>query len=162
MSDELENAQQSNPVEQAPVKSAKKKFYQKKWGKILIGFVVVTIVLFVVVMKATSGAVKASNEFLNAIQSGNSSQAYSLFASEVKGEVSSDDFKEVVSQIGPILNTDEKITNRGVEAESGKNSTANVEYEIKGTDGKTYTIAVNLVKEDGEWKVLNFDSDEDN
>ncbi len=137
-----------------------KKFYQKKAFKIFAIIVVVIVALVMIVNQATSGATKASNQFLNAVQSNQSNVAYELFSNEVKDNVTKDDFKEVVSQIGPILNANEKMTGKSVEAETGKPSTGQVLYEIEGTDGKTYVIAIDLVKEDGEWKVENFDSDE--
>ncbi|MBP6961913.1 hypothetical protein KBB49_00035 [Candidatus Saccharibacteria bacterium] len=158
-----EPAQVATPatVPTAPVTSpVVKKFYQKKAFKIIAIIAIIIIALVAIVNQATSGATKASNQFLNAVQSNQSNVAYELFSSEVKDNVTKDDFKEVVSQIGPILNTDEKMTGKSVEAETGKPSTGQVLYEIKGTDGKTYEIAIDLVKEDGDWKVENFDSDE--
>jgi hypothetical protein len=45
-----------------------------------------------------------------------------------------------------------------VEAETGYASTSEVVYEIKGTDGKTYNVTINLIKEGDVWRVQNFDS----
>lgn len=145
---------------QTKTEGTKKKFYQKKWGKILIGVVVVIAVLIAIALQATSAAVKVSNQFLNALQSQDSKTAYSLFANEVKNEVEEDEFKTVVDQVGPILNTKEKLVNRAVSAETGKESTAQVVYEVVGTDDKKYVVAIDLIKEDGEWRVQTFDSDE--
>ncbi|MDO8265578.1 MAG: DUF4878 domain-containing protein [Candidatus Saccharibacteria bacterium] len=150
---------QENKQEQVPTK---KKFYQKTWGKVLIGIVVVIGGLVIFTMQATSAAVKVSNQFLNAMQAGDGATAYSLFSSEAKDSVDSDEFETVVDQVGPILNTKEKIVERSIEAETGESSKATIVYDIKGTDDKNYKVAVELTKEDGNWKVLNFDSDEDN
>lgn len=126
----------------------------------VVGIAVVFIVgMFLIVQSATSGATAASDEFVNALQAGDGQTAYNLFSTEAQAEVPEDQFIAVVDQIGPILNTEESKTSTSVSGETGSAATAEVVYEIEGTDGVTYVFAVNLIKEDGEWKVLNFDSD---
>ncbi|MBL8122118.1 hypothetical protein JNM87_05210, partial [Candidatus Saccharibacteria bacterium] len=61
-------------------------------------------------------------------------------------------------QIGPILNTQEKMTSKEVKAASGKSTTGKVVYSIQGTDKVNYAFTVNLVRVDGVWRVQNFDS----
>ena len=50
------------------------------------------------------------------------------------------------------------MISKEVRGETGSAATAKVVYEIKGSDGATYKITVNLTKEGGQWKVLNFES----
>lgn len=139
-------------------KPAKKRSVKKIIGYVVVAFVVVVVGVTFFVNSATKAPVAASNEFLNAIQSGDASRAYSLFTTEAKATVTADQFDAIVKQVGPILNTSEKMTNKKVNASTGSAATSEVVYEIKGTDGKTYKFTVNLTKENDTWKVLNFTS----
>ena len=156
---EEEIAQKEAATPTAVPNDTKKKMPRKKKILIALGSVVALFILFfALASNATKNAAKTSNQFIDAIQAGDSSMAYSLLSSEAKGTVNSDDFNKVVSQIGPILNTQEKMKSKSVDSETGSASKGTVVYEIKGTDGVTYTITVNLQKDDGAWKVMNFDS----
>lgn len=148
--------QVSQPMSET--KPPKKRSVKKIIGYVVLAFVVVIVGVTLLANSATKEPVKVSNQFLNAIQAGNASEAYGLFSSAAKEAVASDQFDGVVAQAGPILNTEEKMTNKSVKAETGSASTAEVAYEIKGTDGKTYNIIVSLIKEGDLWKVQNFDS----
>lgn len=139
-------------------KPIKKRSVKKIIGYVVLAFVVVIVGVTLLANSATKEPVKASNQFLNAIQAGNASEAYGLFSSAAQEVVSSDQFDGVVAQVGPILNSEEKMTNKSVNAETGSASTAEVTYEVKGTDGKTYNIIINLIKEGDVWRVQNFDS----
>ncbi len=143
----------SDTADKKPMRKGLKKV------RLVVGvFVAFIVVLVIVAVVATKGATSSSDKFLNALQAGDGQTAYSLFSSEAKKEVPEDEFMAVVNQIGPILNTEEKRTSSSVSGETGSASTAEVDYEIEGTDGKTYVFVVNLVKDNGEWRVLNFDS----
>lgn len=127
---------------------------------VVAGFVALIVGMGILFFTASSGATKASDEFLNALQSGEGETAYDLFSTSAMEIVPEEEFIAVVDQIGPILNTEEKKISTNVSAETGSDTEAVVVYEIEGTDGVTYVFAITMVKEDGEWKVLNFDSDE--
>ena len=137
-------------------KPVKKRSFGRIIGIIIGAIVVVAIALTFFVDSATKAPVAASNSFLNAVQIGDASAAYSLFSSEAKAAVPSDQFDAVVNQVGPILSAQEKMTSKKVNAQTGSASTAEVVYEIPGTDGKTYSFTVSLTKEGETWKVLNF------
>ena len=128
------------------------------WQKIVAGAVVAAAVLFIIINMATSGVAKVSNEFLKDIQTKNADAAYSLLTKAAAAVTDKDQFKKVVDQAGPILNTKTNMTSKEASGETGKAGTGKVVYEIKGTDGITYTVTINLQKEDGKWKVLNFES----
>lgn len=128
----------------------------KKWHKIAIGIVVVIVGLVLIVNAATSGVTKTSNQYIDDIQSKNAAGAYSLMTKDAQATTTAADFQTLVEKIGPILNTKEKMTSKSVNGETGQAGTGIVTYEIKGTDGVTYNITVNLQKENGQWKVLNF------
>src|SRR3989344_1865022 len=128
------------------------------WQKIVAGVVVAIVALVIIVNIATSGVAKVSNEFLKDIQSKNADAAYSLMTNAAIAATDKNQFGETVDRIGPILNGETKMTSKEVSGETGKAGTGKVVYEIKGGDGATYVITINLQKEDGQWKVLNFES----
>lgn len=137
----------------------KKKWSTKKKVLVVVGAILgLFIVIITIVNQSTKEAVSVSNQMVNALQSTDATLAYGLLSSEAKKTVSEQEFSAVVVKIGPILNTQEKMVSKEVNAETGKSSTAKVTYEIQGTDGITYKLEINLVKEDDNWKVLNFDS----
>lgn len=142
----------------APKGSAKKARKFPLWQKIVAGVVVAFVVLFIIVNMATSGVAKVSNEFLKDVQNKNADAAYSLLTKDATASTDKDQFKKLVDQAGPILNAKTNMTSKEASGETGSAATGKVVYEIKGTDGITYDVTVNLQKEDGKWKVLNFES----
>lgn len=139
-------------------KPVKKRSIGKIIGIVIAAIAVLAVVLTFFVNSATKAPVAASNDFLNAVQAGDASTAYALFSTEAQAAVPSDEFDAVVKQVGPILDASEKMTSKKVNTSTDAASTAEVVYEIPGTDGKTYTFTVNLTKEGDTWKVLNFTS----
>lgn len=143
-----------------PVQTSKKNWFSRMalWKKILLIAVVVIIAVFVIATWATDASSKVSDRFLDDIQTQKSDDAYELLSSGAKSTITKAEFKSVIAQVGPILNTQESMRSKEVQAQSGSQSTAKVIYDIKGTDGITYTFTNNLIKENGEWKILNFES----
>lgn len=130
----------------------------KMWQRVLLVLAAVAVVVVIIANLATSPSAKVSDDFLNSIQANDSDTAYAMLTTDAKGTISNADFKTVINQIGPILNTQEKTITKSVQAQTGSQPTAQVIYEIAGTDGVTYTFTVNLTEENGQWKVLNFES----
>ncbi len=154
-----ETATQTVVTEVKTNDTAKQKISTSKIVLISVGIVLILIGGIVLLANtATQGAVTASNSLVNAAQAGDTTTTYGLLSKEAKETISQDDLGQIVTQIGPILNTTEKMTGKEVSAETGKASSGKVTYEIVGTDGNTYAFEVNLIKEDDAWKVLNFDS----
>ncbi|HEX7405461.1 MAG TPA: hypothetical protein VF307_06015 [Candidatus Nanopelagicaceae bacterium] len=155
-----ENSEQPIQTGGAIASSAPKK--KRSWMKILGIIAIAIVVLFVgasfFVNSATKAPVAVANQFVNDIQAGNAAGAYALFSSEAQTTVTPAQFDSIVAQVGPILSTTEKITSRKINAATGSAVTSEITYEIKGTDGKTYVVIVNLTKVNSDWKVLNFDS----
>lgn len=141
-------------------KEPKQKWSLKKKLTVIVGsFIGVLIVLVIIVSAATSAPVKVSNDLVTDIQTKNSVAAYSLFSSAAKQVVSQEKLTAAVDQIGPILSGKPDMKSKEVKGETGSAASAKVVYDIKGTDGITYKFTVNLVKDNGDWKVLNFDSE---
>lgn len=142
-----------------PASTQKKKWSSKKKIITVVSAIAVVIILIVATANsATQAPLKVSNELVADIQAKNSSAAYSLFSSDAKAAVNASDFGSVVNQIGPILTGKPKLISKEVFGETGKAATAKVVYEIKGTDNNTYVFTVNLTKDNGQWKAVNFDS----
>lgn len=152
-------------AEKASKPDAKKRQPKQKWSlkkKLTViggSIVAIFIVLAIIVTVATSAPVKVSNDLITDIQSNNSAAAYSLFSSAAKQVVSQEQLTAAVNQIGPILSGKPDMKSKEVKGETGSAASAKVVYDIKGSDGITYSFTVNLVKENGEWKILNFDSE---
>ncbi|OGL34982.1 hypothetical protein A3F65_02230 [Candidatus Saccharibacteria bacterium RIFCSPHIGHO2_12_FULL_47_16b] len=139
-------------------KVVKSKRKWPKWAKILSVIAVIIGAVIIIAILATSGVAKTGDEFLNAIKSGNADAAYALFTREAAAATDKASFRQTVDRIKPILNGPTKMTDREAKGETGQAATGKVVYEIKGTDGVTYQLTINLQKEDGKWKVLNFES----
>jgi len=106
---------------------------------------------------ATKGAAEAADNFLNAVQAKNAPEAYAMFSKQAKDQTPEDQFAVAIGRIGPILNAEENRTS--VDVSGGSNGTVGeVKYVLVGGDGNTYNITIQLVKEDGVWKVQNFKS----
>lgn len=137
----------------------KQKWSKKKKIWTIVGAIVAIIIALVIIVNvATSAPVKISNELIADIQAKNATGAYSLLSNDAQKVVSADQFNQVVNQIGPILTGTPKMISKEIKGETGSAATAKVVYEIKGNDNTTYVITVNLIKDSGQWKVLNFDS----
>lgn len=151
--------EQNKSKSAAPSTAKKQKWSLKKKIWVIVGTIVaIIIVLIVVVNSATSAPVKVSNELVSDIQAKNATAAYNLLSSDAQKIVPSDQFKQVVDQIGPILSGKPKMISKEISGQTGSAATAKVVYEIKGTDGVTYKITINLTKQNDQWKVLNFET----
>lgn len=140
-------------------KEPKQKWSLKKKLYVILGSIAGVIILLVLLVNtATSAPVAVSNDLVTDIQTKNSAAAYSLFSSAAKQVVSQEKLTAAVDQIGPILSGKPDMKSKEIKGETGSAATAKVVYDIKGTDGATYVFTVNLVKENSDWKILNFDS----
>ena len=146
-------------MEKTKKKPTKQKWSTKKKILVIVGSIVAFIILLIVIAGiATSGPSKVSDEFVSDIKASQASDAYDLMSSDGQIATSSLDFAKMVDQIGPILTG--KLENKSAEvsAETGAKSSAKVVYEVAGSDSYTHVLTVNLVQENGQWKVLNFES----
>jgi ABC-type transporter MlaC component len=141
-------------------KGSKQKWSLKKKLWVIGGSIVGVIILLVILVNAaTSAPVVVSNDLVTDIQTKNSAAAYSLFSSAAKQVVTQEKLTAAIDRIGPILSGKPDMKSKEVKGETGSAASAKVVYDIKGTDGVTYKFTVNLVKDNGDWKVLNFDSE---
>jgi len=141
----------------ADVSQPPKKKKMAMWKKVAIGVVAFIVVILIIAFTATSGASTASDEFVNDVLANKGTAAYLLFSSDAKKTVTESDFNTVVSRMSAILDDKATQTSREVNTETGSDPQAVVKYNINGSDG-SYTLTVNLVQENGKWKVNSFDS----
>ena len=122
--------------------------------------VVLFIIIFVAANAATSAPAKVANSFLSYVQTQNGEAAYTLLSNEAKGAFEREEFVDAIKEIGPVLSGKPDMQSKAVQGETGSAATAEVVYLVQGSDSKTYEITINLIKEDGEWKVEEFNSEE--
>lgn len=140
-------------------KSTKKKWSLKKKILVIAGAVVVFFIAIAAIANmATSAPLQVSDDLMTDIRTQNASDGYDLLSSGAKSTISQSEFTSIIDRIGPILTGTPELHSKEISAETGSDTTAKVVYTIKGNDGLTYTMTVNLVSEDGKWKVLNFDN----
>ena len=161
MSEEEKLTVATEEVNNTPTAGKKKRSKKSLLLKIVIGIVAFVVILFVFVNSATSEAVKISDQFISSIQNVDGDSAYNLFSDAAKANTDQQQFANAVDRIGPILKGDTKITSKDISAGTDSKTTSNIVYQIIGTDGTTYNIAVVMVKVDGNWQVENFTSEAD-
>ncbi len=142
---------------EAASQTSEKKPKMALWKKIVAGVVLFIVILVIIANMATEGAATASNAFMKNLLSSNSSIAYSMLSSGAQQTVTPEDFATVNQRMANVLGESPKMISKSVNGEAGSAATSTVVYEVAGSDG-TYVITVNLTKENGVWKVLNFDS----
>jgi hypothetical protein len=109
----------------------------------------------VVINVATSAPVKVANSFIGYIQADNATSAYNLFTAEAQAATDEDYFTELAADTAEELTGEPDMQSKAIHGETGQAATATVEYLIAGQDA-TYNFTVNLQKENGDWKVLNY------
>ncbi|MDX1765964.1 MAG: hypothetical protein R3313_03355 [Candidatus Saccharimonadales bacterium] len=137
--------------------AAKKKW--PLWKKVVVGFVVFFVVIFVTAFFMTKGASDAAGKFVDDLKAGDCSGTYSQFIQEFQDETEESLWTAACQQIGPVLTGDPVQKSAEVSSSAGDASDAEVLFEIEGNDGYTYDFLIQLTKQDGEWKVVQFDSD---
>jgi len=126
--------------------------------KVFAFLVIIAAIVFAIVSSATSGVVKVSDQFLADLRANNPTSAYQLFSAAAKANVPEDQFPDALTALNSVLTGKPKNTGKSVSASTTGISTAVVTYEIKNDDNKLFNITFSLVKEDGEWKINNFNS----
>jgi hypothetical protein len=122
----------------------------KKFLKVL-GIIVGAIVLIIILAFVfTSGLPKVADTMFTDIKEGNVQQAYEATAGQFKSSTTLEQFQAFVQQVGLNNFKDASRTEREV---------INNQGVLKGTvtlmDDSKVPFEVNLIKEEGEWKILN-------
>jgi hypothetical protein len=141
------------------MKNFKKKVeFLKKWfkslsktKKIILGAVAFLFIIIFIGFSATQGITEVANLQLKALRSDDLVKAYAYTSRDFQSATSLDDFKQFIAGYPSLRNNkDASFTDRQVENNMGK---------LKGTlnsrDGSVTPVEYTLVKENGEWKILN-------
>lgn len=157
-------SEEQKPTEAAPapepttVEAPAQKKKMALWKKILIGFVVFLVAIFVLAFVATRGAQSAADEFLADLQAGRCTEMYERATTNFTELGTLEQWEGACSQIGGILQGEPDKNGISTRAGTGENQTAEALYAIVGTDGITYDVQINIEKQDGEWMIDGFDS----
>lgn len=116
-------------------------------GGLVLACVVFAVAVFGLAFVATNGAATAAEDFMKAVQAGDTASAYAMFTPSLQEEVSSETFNET---FGAANLESWSFTNRAVENNLGS---------VSGTaviDGETFAAAISLINNDG-WKINGYD-----
>ncbi len=122
----------------------------KKW---LIGLLVVLIVivaLVLLVFQATKGLTGASREFFSLVEKGKVEEAYISTAKEFQAATSLEEFRGFLE-----YTTLDKFEQATWETRSISGNTGKLIGSIKTRDGGVVPLEIDLVKEEGRWKILS-------
>ena len=132
----------------------KKHNWLKIIGLSVLGFVVFVIAIIALVFQAGSAPMKASETFLMQLSSNQIEPAYESASIQFKQSVTKGKFLEFITSY-PVLTRVEKSSFNSFNIQN--DSFATVSGIIKATDGQISPINLQLVNENGAWRVLNLD-----
>lgn len=127
--------------------------------KVLLGALgVIAILMIPVALFGTDGTTSNASSILRQIRNGECLEIYELQSTEAFREnVPEDNWVNGCSRVSAVLQGSpqlvESIRNDDVDTQQ-----ADVRYLIEGTDNKIYQVTVVVEREDGVWKMANFDS----
>lgn len=122
----------------------------KKW---LIGVLIVLILIVVIVLvalQATRGVAKSANEFFTLIKDGKFDQAYNSTAKEFQASTSLEVFTQFLEMTTLKDFSKARWTTRSINNNLGK-----LIGSIQTREGGTIPVEIDLVKEEGRWKILS-------
>lgn len=124
-------------------------------GAIFTGFAILFACFFLLIFMLVGGLAEVAQDQLAAIRAGNIEKAYSYNSYEFRKAVSLQEFKNFLDQYPQFKNS---ISASFPEREF-KNDTGKIEGTLKSANGSETPIVILLVKENGEWKIVNIDID---
>ncbi len=122
----------------------------KKWLIGILVFLAVVVVIVLIAFRATSGVAKSADEFFSLIQAGKLEEAYNSAAKEFQASVSMDTFRQFLE-----ITTIDQFSRATWTTRSIENNIGKLIGSIHTKDGGVVPIEVDLVKEEGKWKVLS-------
>ncbi|MEX1258037.1 MAG: hypothetical protein WEG36_10495 [Gemmatimonadota bacterium] len=123
-------------------------------GIVAVAFAALGAGIFALVFALTGGAVDASEEFLAPIGEERFEEAYSSAAVALRSQPDLLRFEEVVRTIGLTGYQSVSWSYREI-----ANNQASLEGSVTTVDGGTIPLSMRLVNEEGEWRVLGFETE---
>lgn len=121
------------------------------WKKILGGLVVVVVLAFVLVWWMTSGLTETTDKFFSLLKQDKVEKAYELTSEEFQASTSKEEFKTFLTK----TSLDEFQSATWNSRQRGSGGEGTLEGTIRTESGGNIPVTVKLVKENGEWKILN-------
>ena len=144
----------ADTVASAPAREPKRGFFarMKLWQKVVLGIVVFIFGVIALAMFATSGLDKPVQQHFSALRAGDVVGAYSQLAVATRQQNTLDDFKGLLAS-NPALT---HVTGNSFTSRSTTNGQGHLEGALDLEGGGKLPVEVNLVKENGGWKILSY------
>jgi len=124
-----------------------------KIGAIILAVLVALFIIFIIlIMLLTKGVGDIANKEMKDLKNNDYASAYALTSSEFQASTTLDQFKSFMAQYVPMVSNKSYNLNES----SINNNVGDVKGKIVGLDGKNYNIEFQMVKENSDWKILNF------
>jgi hypothetical protein len=124
----------------------------KTWKKVVLGIVLFIFGVIALAMYATSGLDEPVKRHFAALHSGDIVGAYSELSVAARQTTSLDAFKTMLADSPGLTH----VTGESFSSRSYANSQGLLEGMLEIEGGGKIPIEVNLVKENGAWKILNY------
>ena len=122
----------------------------KKLLSVLGGLVLLVVAIVGAVFALTSGVTGGADDFFKLVKSGDYKAAYQSTSQEFQKATSMEQFTDFLNQTTMVKFDHAEWTSRSMQ-----NSLGNVEGTVVTTDKAVVPVTMDLVNEDGKWKVLN-------
>lgn len=122
----------------------------KKWLIGIFIFLAAVVVIVVVAFQATKGVARSANDFFALIQTGKLEGAYSSTAKEFQASTSLDTFRQFLE-----MTTLGQFSRASWSSRSINNNTGKLVGSIHTREGGVVPVEIDLVKENGKWKILS-------
>lgn len=122
-------------------------------GSVLALFAAIIVVIVIVVLSASSGAVEATRDHLTHLKNGDLEGAYAGTSGGFQSVTSLEQYRSFVSA-NPAL---ADVVSSSFDERSVENGVANIGGTITDSSGTERPFRAQLVKENGEWKILGID-----
>jgi hypothetical protein len=116
---------------------------------IVTGLAILGVIAVAIVFGLTRGASKAGNEFIALTSAGKIEQAYESSSTALKTQQSLESFQRAVESLGLTKVTSASWSNREM-----KNDRVHLEGSGTTREGAKVPLTMDLIKENGDWKVL--------
>ncbi len=120
-------------------------------GSILAWLVIFVVIVFSLAFYFTSGITKAVHNELDALRNGDINKAYSYTSKDFQHSVSIDQFRLFIKHYPSLSNNKSSTFNE----REVRNNSGFIKGVLTAEDGAKTPIEVNLIKEDGIWKILS-------
>lgn len=124
----------------------------KTWQKVMLGIAVFIVGVITLAMFATSGLDEPVKRHFTALHAGDVVGAYAELSVAARQTTSLDAFKNMLANSPGLTH----VTGESFSSRSYQNSQGHLEGMLELEGGGRIPIEVNLVKENGGWKILNY------